>query len=251
MDNTQKALIISVNMGYGHQRTAYALKNLAIDGKIINANDYNGIPLLDKSIWEGMRGFYEFVSDFKRIPIVGNVIFSLVDFFQRISKFYPERDLSNPNFQLKRLFSFIKKGWGRDLIEKNIQEDVPLITTFLTPAFMAENFGYPGEIYCVVCDADVSRTWVSLKPKESKIKYFAPNGRTAERLKYYGVKEEHIFLTGYPLPQEIIGSEQMEILKGDLRKRLFNLDPQKNISRIIKYWLKINWVFSRKNQIIL
>lgn len=214
-------------MGLGHQRTAYALKNLAIDGKIINANDYNGIPLQDKIIWEGMRRFYEFVSDFKRVPIVGNFMFSLVDFFQVILNYYPKRDLSNPNLQLKRLFSFIKKGWGRDLIEKNKQEGVPLITTYPTPAFMAENFDYPGEIYCVICDADVSRTWVSLKPEESRIKYFAPNGRIAERLKCYGVKEEKIFFTGYPLPQEIIGSEQMEILKDDLRKRLFNLDPQK------------------------
>lgn len=227
MENTQKALIISVNMGLGHQRTAYALKNMAIDGKIINANDYNGIPLQDKIIWEGMRRFYEFVSDFKRVPIVGNFMFSLVDFFQVILNYYPKRDLSNPNLQLKRLFSFIKKGWGRDLIEKNKQEGVPLITTYPTPAFMAENFDYPGEIYCVICDADVSRTWVSLKPEESRIKYFAPNGRIAERLKCYGVKEEKIFFTGYPLPQEIIGSEQMEILKDDLRKRLFNLDPQK------------------------
>jgi hypothetical protein len=227
MDNTQKALIISVSMGYGHQRTAYALKNLAIDGKIINANDYKGIPLPDKNIWEGMRGFYEFVSDFKRVPIAGNILFSLVDFFQRILKFYPIRDLSTPNFPLKRLFSFIRKGWGRDLIEKNKREHVPLITTFITPALMAENFGYPGEIYCVVCDADVSRTWVSLKPEESKIKYFAPNERTVERLKCYGVKEENIFLTGYPIPQEIIGSDQMDILKDDLRKRLFNLDPGK------------------------
>ena len=227
MDDTPKALIISVNMGYGHQRTAYALKNLAIDGKIINANDYDGIPLRDKTIWEGMRGFYEFVSDFKSIPVAGNFIFLAVDFFQRILSYYPKRDLSNPNFPLKRIFSLIKKGWGRDLIERNNHENVPLITTFLTPAYMAESFGYPGEIYCVICDADISRTWVSLKPEQSKIKYFAPNGRIAERLKCYGVKEEKIFFTGYPLPQEIIGSEQMEILKDDLRKRLFNLDPQK------------------------
>jgi len=39
-----KALIISVNMGYGHQRTAYPLREL---GKIINANDYPEIPTED------------------------------------------------------------------------------------------------------------------------------------------------------------------------------------------------------------
>jgi len=34
--------LISVNMGYGHQRTAYPLKDLAFEEKIINANDYPG-----------------------------------------------------------------------------------------------------------------------------------------------------------------------------------------------------------------
>jgi len=34
----QEAWVISVNMGYGHQRTAYPLRNLAPDGKVINAN---------------------------------------------------------------------------------------------------------------------------------------------------------------------------------------------------------------------
>jgi hypothetical protein len=193
MDDMQKALIISVSMGYGHQRTAYALKNFAIDGKIITANDYDGIPQWDKNIWEGMRHFYEFVSDLKRIPVAGDVIFQSVDFFQRILSYYPKRDLSNPNFPLKRIFSLIKKGWGRDLIEKNKHKNIPLITTYFTAAFMAESFGYPGEIYCVLCDTDISRTWAPLNPKESRIKYFAPNGRTVERLLLYGVREENIF----------------------------------------------------------
>lgn len=223
----QKARVVSVNMGYGHQRTAYALKNIAIDDHVINANDYDGIPAHDRNIWEGMRHFYEFASDSKSIPIIGNAIFSLVDFFQRISAYYPVRDLSGPNFQLKRLFAFMRKGWGEDLVNKAKLKNIPFISTFLTPAFMAEYFDYPGDIYCVICDADISRTWVSLKPQESRIKYFAPNARTAERLTCYGVREENIFLTGYPLPREIIGTEKMDILKDDIRKRLFNLDPQK------------------------
>jgi len=46
-------------------------------------------------------------------------------------------------------------------------------------------------------------------------------------LKLYGVKPENIFLTGYPLPQELIGTESSEILKEDLKYRILNLDPQK------------------------
>jgi len=229
----QKAWVISVNMGYGHQRTAYPLRDLAIDGKIINANDYEGISEKDRALWEGIRKFYEFISNFYRIPLVGKLVFGFFDQFQKIFSYYPKRDLSKPNSQLKQTFSAIKKGWGRDLINKlktkneKLKINLPLITTFFTPAFMAEYFGYPGEIFCVICDADISRTWAPLNPQESKIKYFVPTERAAERLKLYGVKKEDIFLTGYPLPMENIGSEEMEILKEDLKIRFLNLDPKK------------------------
>jgi len=227
----EKAWVISVNMGYGHQRTAYPLRDLAFKGEIINANSYQGIPEKDRKIWEGTRRFYEFISNFSRIPLVGKTAFSIYDKFQKILGFYPKRDLSQPNFNLKQIYSFFKKDWGKDLIEKLKINPLPLITTFFIPAFMAEFFNYPGEIFCVVCDADISRTWAPLNPKESKIKYFASTERVIERLKLYGVKEENIFLTGYPLPLENIGVSPpaggLEILKEDLRLRLLNLDPKK------------------------
>jgi hypothetical protein len=225
----QKAWIVSVNMGYGHQRTAFPLRNLAFLGKIINANNYPEIPEKDKKIWETTKKFYEFISRFSRVPLIGKAIFSLYDQFQKILTFYPKREIAKANFVLKQIYFAFKKGWGRDFIEKLKKENknLPLISTFFIPAFMAEFFNYPGEIFCVVCDADISRTWAPLKPKESKIKYFVPNERVVERLKLYGVKEENIFLTGYPLPLENIGTEKMEILKEDLKYRLLNLDPKK------------------------
>jgi len=216
-------------MGYGHQRTAYPLRNLAPDGKVINANSYQGIPERDKKIWETTRNSYEFISRFQRFPLVGKTAFLNYDQFQKILTFYPKRDLSKPNFVLKQIYSSLKKGWGRGFIEKlkSQNEKLPIISTFFTPAFMAEFFNYPGEIFCVVCDADISRTWAPLNPKLSKIKYFASTERVVERLKLYGVKPENIFLTGYPLPKENIGTKKMEVLKEDLKYRILNLDPQK------------------------
>lgn len=226
-----KAYLVSVNMGYGHQRTTYPLRNLAFEGRIINANDYPGIPGKDRKIWEGTRKGYEFISNFYRIPVIGKAVFAIFDKFQKILRFYPKRDLSRPNFQLRQILSLIKKGWGKHLIEtlrqSSGQKPLPLIATFFTPAFMAEFFNYPGEIFCVICDADISRTWAPLNPRQSKIKYFASTERVVERLKLYGVRPENIFFTGYPLPLENIGGEEMEILKEDLRYRLFNLDPQR------------------------
>jgi len=238
----QKAWLISVNMGYGHQRTAYPLRDLAPEGEVINANNYQGIPARDLNIWEGTRRFYEFISNFKRIPLIGEAAFFIFNEFQKIISFYPKRDLSKPNFSVKQIFSLIKMGWGKHLIEKLKENQLPLVTTFFTPAFMAEYFNYPKDIFCIVCDADISRSWVSLNPGLSRIKYFAPNLRVVERLKLYGVKKKNIFLTGYPLPSENIGNEKdIEILKYDLAHRIFNLDPkgryQKYYGLLVKKYL--------------
>ena len=228
-----KAWVVNVNMGYGHQRTSYPLRDIAFLGKIFNANSYEGITESDKAIWSSSRSFYEFISNFKRIPLIGNFAFSIFDVFQKILNFYPKRDLSKPDIILKQIFSLISRGWGRDLIEKfknsnlSLPKPLPLVSTFFTPAFMAEYFNYPGQIFCVICDADISRTWAPLKPKTSRIKYFASTERTEERLKLYGVPAENIYLTGYPLPKEMIGKENTEVLKEDLKNRIINLDPRK------------------------
>ncbi len=225
--NSKKAWVVTVDMGYGHQRTAYPLRQLAFNHGVINANSYQGIPKKDRQIWQKAKAGYEFISAFGRVPVIGKLAFNFFDRIQEILTFYPKRDLSRPNFQLKQTLFPIKKGWGRHLINTLGKDPLPLIGTFFTVVFMAEHFHYPGKIYCVVCDTDISRTWAPLKPRLSRIKYFAPTQRVVERLKLYGVKPENIFFTGYPLPLENIGGEKMEILKEDLKHRLLNLDPQK------------------------
>ncbi|MEK7562227.1 MAG: hypothetical protein AAB509_00910 [Patescibacteria group bacterium] len=225
-NQNKKAWVVAADMGYGHQRTAYPLRDIAFGNKVINANSYDGIPRKDKRIWQQTRSLYEFISRLKKIPGIGDIAFFFMDKFQKILTYYPRRDLSGPNFSLKNIFYFIKKGWGKDLIERFKKNSLPIVASFFTPAFMAEEIGYPNEIYCIICDADVNRSWVSLDPKKSKIKYFASNTWTRDRLKLYGVRPENIFLTGYPLPKENIGGEDMEILKQDMRHRLLNLDPK-------------------------
>ncbi len=239
--NKNKAWIVDVNMGYGHQRTAFPLRDLAIEGKMVIANDYKGIPSKDKNIWERSRKFYEFVSRFKKFPILGKLAWSIFNKFQEVSAYYPKKDSSLPNFSLKVIFSTIKKGWGKDLILRIKNPPAPFITTFFTPAFMAEEHGFSGKIHCIICDADIARTWVPLKPQKSKIKYLAPCSWVVSRLQLYGVKKENIYLTGYPLPKENIGTEKQEILKEDLKSRIVNLDPQKKYrmpySPLIKKYL--------------
>ena len=148
--------------GYGHQRTAYPLRDLSPDGKVLNANDYEGIPIKDKEIWADTSYFYGAISRFKRVPLIGPALFYSYDRFQKILSFYPKRDLSRPTGSLREIFKFIGRGWGKDWVERLRRKNIPLVTTFFMTAFMAEHFGYPKEIFCVTPDADAARDWVSL-----------------------------------------------------------------------------------------
>ena len=134
---SNKAYVVAVDMGYGHQRAAYPLLDIA-EGGIINANKYAGIPGSDRRKWEGGRKFYETISRMKHLPMVGDWIFGLMDYLQRIEPFYPARDLSKPTLQLKEIYGMIKHGWGRDLIGRLNKNPLPLISSFFTPAYFAE-----------------------------------------------------------------------------------------------------------------
>ncbi|KKU32979.1 MAG: hypothetical protein UX57_C0010G0020 [Candidatus Uhrbacteria bacterium GW2011_GWE2_46_68] len=222
---TRQAWVVDVDMGYGHSRAAHALRDLG-GGEVISANNYEGIPDEDKERWRKSREAYEKISRLKPLPVVGDMLFGAMDRLQQIPSFYPRRDLSRPNIQLREMYHLIKKGMGKHLIEKISENPVPLVTTFFLPAFAADYFDYPGKIYCITTDADVSRSWAPLDPKRSRIIYFASNGRVAERLKLYGVRSEQIHLTGFPLPKELIGGPRAGALKERMRERLCHLDPQ-------------------------
>jgi len=161
---------------------------------------------------------------------------------QRIEPFYPERDLSRPIMQVKQIYSMVRKGWGKDLIQRLNKNPLPYVTTFFSTAFFAEEHGYKGDIYCLCTDTDISRAWVALNPAKSRIRYFAPNKRVKERLLLYGVQEKNIYVTGFPLPKENIGTRRgLSILKKNLGCRIGKLDPrgvyQKKYDHTLSYYL--------------
>ncbi len=222
------AWVIAVRMGYGHQRTAHPLRRLSPNAEVLLADDYPGMPDRDRVLWERTRRFYEFMSNAQRLPVIGNAAFAAFDVVQKILRFYPRRDLSRPDWNVRAMYSLFRRGWGRDLIERLKAHNpvLPIVTSFFTPALMADFHDYPADIYCIVCDADIARAWAPLVPSSSRIKYFAPTRRAADRLRLYGVKPENIVLSGYPLPLENVGGQDMAILRRDLAERLVNLDPR-------------------------
>jgi len=216
-----KAWVISVDMGYGHQRAAYPLKDIAYE-RIITANKDSCVSENDRRIWEEMRIFYEGVSRFKNIPLVGKFTFDVYDQLQKISPLFPFRDQSKSNFSTMRLKRLIANGFGKSIVDYTSKEDIPIIATHLIPAL---SFDYNNrQVYCIITDTDINRAWVSNNPKESKITYFAPCKQAVLRLKQYGVPDERTIETGFPLPKENIGYND-EILKKDMMPRLVNLDP--------------------------
>lgn len=236
MLNEKKINLVAADMGYGHQRAAYPLFDLG-GREVITVNNYPGILEWETKYWENSLSTYEKISRLKKIPLLGAGVFAIMDYFQKIQPFYPFRDLSSLTSQQRLFFKVIKKGFGKKLIDDLSVSRLPLVTTFFAVVYMAEYHNYQGDIYCVVCDADISRAWAPIDPANSRTKYFAPNERVKKRLMMYGVKTENIIVTGFPLPMENIGAKQ-EIVKEDLARRLNALDPSGSYRQTEKALIK-------------
>jgi hypothetical protein len=237
-----EAWIISANMGLGHQRATYPLRKIAFGGIHLFGED-EICQKKEKRQWKIFQNSYEFLSRTRQLPLIGPYLFSLLEKIQNISPYYPYRDQSKPSLQVKSLYTLINRGMGRGMSEKIASKRLPVITSFYAAAIAAELLtDLP--VYCIICDADINRVWVADKPRESRIIYFAPCGNALRRLKEYGVPDERIFLTGFPLPEENIGKD-MSILRSDLAKRLIRLDPTKRFRTIhgveLKHYLGDFW----------
>jgi len=225
MDQNSKlrAWLVTADMGYGHHRALEPLRHVSEDGVITVGRDGAGSDS-ERRLWQRLLWVYESFSRARGIPIIGKPVFTVLDRFLHIPSFYPIRDLSRSTFQVDLLASSIHQGLCRGMLQKIRTHHVPLVTSFYAPAVAADMDGYD-PIYCIICDADLNRVWVAKEPWESRINYFVPCGKAAQRLKAYGVAEERIFLSGFPLPEELLGGPDLKVLKADLGQRLHYLDP--------------------------
>ena len=221
----KKAWVVDVAMGYGHQRAAYPLKDIAYE-RILTANSDKVNTKHEKKMWNNTQWMYEWLSKMNAIPLIGKLLFGIYYKLSNISPFYPFRDLSKPTLSVFYMCHLMKKGLGKSVIEYCKKKNIPFITTFYLPALFADHHGIK-DVYLVVTDTDINRAWVPREPKRTKIKFLAPTHHTAQRLLEYGVPEKNIFAVGFPLPKENLGGESLKILKKDLGRRLPNLDPQR------------------------
>ena len=218
-----RAWVVSADMGLGHQRAASPLQCIAEEG-ILTAGSASVSSRKEKKLWDKTRNAYEFLSRVRSVPIIGKPLFALLDELQKIAPFYPLRDLSPSTYQVHLMDRMIRKGIGGELIDKMRTKPLPMVTSFMLPAIAADAAGYE-PVYCIICDAEISRAWVAKNPEASRIRYFVPCGRALKRLKSYGVPDERIFLAGFPMPLEVLGNRDLDVLRADMAQRLLYLDP--------------------------
>jgi hypothetical protein len=216
--------LISADMGYGHLRAIYPLKNLAYDGEILNANKMPHASVKERRLWNSMLNAYEFVSRAVKLPLIGRFFSGFLDSVLYIPKYYPFSDRSYSTYQVRYLRRRIKNGLTNGVLDQIESPGMPLITSFYAIAIAAEISGHKN-IFSIICDTDINRVWVAEKASTSNIVYFASGSVSEQRLISYGVPEEKIQLTGFPLPLELLGNRSLNILKTDLIGRLKTLDP--------------------------
>lgn len=215
--------VVSADMGYGHMRAVYPFRSIA-DGGVIAAGDNELASPAERRLWRRYLRLYESFSRAKSIPLVGKRIFGLLDSLLHIPSLYPARNLSASTFQVNMLEKEIGKGLGAGVERIVESKRQPLLTSFYVPALVANKAGHE-PIFCIICDADLNRVWVAKEPWESSITYLVPCGKAAQRLRSYGVAEERILLTGFPLDDALLGGRELSTLKQDLSVRLKVLDP--------------------------
>jgi hypothetical protein len=226
-----KAWVVTVLMGLGHLRAAYPLRDLTYEGVVIYGSRRT-TPEPEYGIWRRLRRVYYASSKAGVIPIVGKILVGLLLAVQRIRPYYPKTDQSRPSLAVKYLRHLVlKRGLCHSLRDKLATAPYPAVHTFYATAMAMDMLGRkpsPPEQdqYLMICDADFNRVWVPEEPKTSRLRYLAPCTQVRRRLLAYGVRDEDILMTGFPLPKENIGSEEgLEVLKADLFERLLRLDP--------------------------
>ncbi len=216
-------LVVAVDMGYGHLRAALPVAEAL--GTVVSQVDRPPIVAPgEEALWKRVRGAYEAVSRLSQLPLVGAPLKYLLDGLTDIPRLHPYRDLSAPTRGVLTLERLIRRNLGQGLLAHLAETQVPLVTTFYSPAIVADRAGYD-RIFCVVTDTDLNRIWVPAEPERTNIQYLAPTRRAARRLRAYGVPEARITFTGFPLPDGLVGGSDLPILKRNLAARLVRLDP--------------------------
>jgi hypothetical protein len=224
-------LVVAVDMGYGHLRAALPLAD-ALGTSVAHVDRPPIVAPGEERLWARVRTTYETISRLSQVPFVGAPLKVALDSLTDIPGLYPLRDLSRPTRGVRTLDRLAARNLGAGLLAELRRTGAPLLTTFYSPAIVADRAGWD-RTFCVVTDSDINRIWAPMEPRRTRIHYLVPTQRAARRLRSYGVPAERITYTGFPLPEALLGGARLETLKANLAARLVRLDPTGEFRRSI------------------
>ena len=225
----KKPLVVSVEMGYGHLRAARPIADMLGEPVLLVDRE----PLADaeeQKLWQRVRDAYELTSRLSSLPVVGAPLKWALDELTSIPHLHPHRDLSAPTRGVLTMDRLFQRDLGRGLVAELRRSGRPLVTTFYSPAVLADRAGLT-QVYCVVTDTDVNRIWAPVDARRTRIRYLVPTHRAAKRLQAYGVPRDRITFTGFPLPDELVGGPGLPLLTRNLAGRIARLDPDGEFRR--------------------
>ena len=216
-------LVVAVEMGYGHLRAARPLAD-ALGQPVLHVDRAPLAGEEEQRLWRRVRSGYEWISRVSQVPLAGGPLRMALDQITSIPRLHPYRDLSRPTRGVMTLERLMRRNLGQGLVAELRRSGAPLLTTFYSPAIVADRAGLDG-IHCVVTDTDVNRIWAPVHARTTRIRYLAPTHQVIRRLRSYGVPAERITFTGFPLPHELVGGPELGTLTRNLAARLVRLDP--------------------------
>jgi hypothetical protein len=216
-------MVVAVEMGLGHLRPATSVAD-ALGRPLMRADREPLADAEEQKLWHRTRRLYEGMTRVSQFRGIGAPLRALVGSITHIAPLHPSRDLSAPTSSARFLERLIGRGLGRGVVQALESDGTPLFTTFFAPALAADRAGRE-DVSCLVTDSDLARAWVACDPRGSRIRYFAPSDRVVRRLQAYGVAPERIELTGFPLPDELLGGPELPVARRNLARRIARLDP--------------------------
>src|SRR3954468_1095352 len=141
-------LVVAIEMGYGHLRAAEPLARL-LGTQGLHADRPPLADAEEQRLWGEARRFYELGSRLSQVPVVGAPLRQALDALTYIPHLHPYRDLSGPTASARAVERFAKRGLGHGLADRLKASGESLLTTFFTPAVIADRHGCDN-IYCVV-----------------------------------------------------------------------------------------------------
>ncbi|HEY5958697.1 MAG TPA: hypothetical protein VIV60_19185, partial [Polyangiaceae bacterium] len=218
-------LVVALEMGYGHLRAAYPIAD-ALGVPVWLADEAPIADEMDRKLWRWIRQAHRLLSRPAPWSLLERPANNLMDLVTMIPPLHEKSDQSAPDLGVLALEKLVRRGLGLGLVRALRAQNATLVTTFYAPAIIADLAGCD-PVYCVVTDADVQRIWVAKHPERSHIHYLAPSARVVRRLRAYGVSDQRITLTGFPLPCSNGEPDAPSALARQVARRIVRLDPER------------------------